>query len=208
MFKLHSVLRNADPDNTGGGAGPVAAPNQPAAPVVDVQAQINAALTKQQAEFAEQLKAATGHADLKALTDANLKAQGKLQELADAKSAEAQLYKTKFETAAIDNALLAASVEAVDPATVKDLLAGKAVVDDNGTVTIDGKPAADAVKALLEAKPFLAKAQGGTGSGAPQNAGDAQKNPWAKDSFNLTEQLRINKENPAKAAQLKAAAGQ
>ncbi|WP_446807964.1 hypothetical protein ACH50O_11655 [Methylomonas sp. 2BW1-5-20] len=175
MFKVRHVLRNDDAGQSGGGApnnAPTTASQSGAgapAPVVDVQAQINAALAQQQADFAAQLEKATGHKDIKSLTDAQLQAQGKLQELADAKAAEANTYKTKFEGAAISNALLAASAEAVDPATVKDLLAGKAKVDDAGNVTIDGKSVADAVKALLEAKPFLAKAQGGTGSGAPQN---------------------------------------
>lgn len=176
MFKTKSVLRNADPDNSGG------APNNPSsssaatgagapAPAVDVQAEVAKALAAQQADFAAQLEQATGHKDVKSLTEAQLKAQGKLQELADAKAAEANTYKTKFEQAAIGNALLAASADAVDPATVKDLLAGKAQVDDAGNVTIDGKPVGDAVKQLLTDKPFLAKAQGGTGSGAPQNGG-------------------------------------
>lgn len=176
MFKVRHVLRNDDAGQSGGGAPtntPTSASQSGAgapAPVVDVQAQINAALAKRDSEHAEELEKATGHKSIKSLTEAQLLAQGKLQELADAKAAEANTYKTKFEGAAISNALLAASSDAVDPATVKDLLAGKAQVDENGTVTIDGKSVADAVKALLEAKPFLAKAQGGTGSGAPQNA--------------------------------------
>lgn len=206
MFKPKHALRDPEPGQSGEGA-PTNPPKTATAPVVDVQAQINAALATQKAEFAEQLKAATGHADLKTLTDANLKAQGKLQELADAKAAEAQTYKAKFEQLSVNNALLTAATGAVDPATVVDLLAGKAQVDESGNVTIDGKPAADAVKALLEAKPFLAKAEGGTGSGAPATAAPAVKNPWLKESFNLTEQIRISKENPTLAAQLKAAAG-
>tara|TARA_R110000796_G_scaffold117736_1_gene230774 strand:- start:16279 stop:17148 length:870 start_codon:yes stop_codon:yes gene_type:complete len=37
--------------------------------------------------------------------------------------------------------------------------------------------------------------------------GGGGKNPWSKDSFNLTEQGRLMRENPARAKQLKAAAG-
>lgn len=204
MFKLKHLLREGEP----GQSGDVGAQTtQTQAPAVDVQAQIAAALAKQQADFAEQLKAATGHSDLKALADDNLKKQGKLQELADAKAAEAQSYKAKYETTLIDSALLAASLDAVDPATVKDLLAAKAKVDEAGNVAIDGQPVADAVKKLLTDKPFLAKAQGGTGSGAPQNTTAAQKNPWSKESWNLTEQVALQKSNPTLAATLKAAAG-
>jgi len=113
----------------------------------------------------------------------------------------------KYEKMAVAHALLAAATEAVDPATIKELLAVRAKVDDNDNVTIDGKPVADAVKALLEERPFLAKAQGDTGSGAPPNAGSAAKNPWSKEHWNLTEQVNLNKTNPTLAAQFKAAAG-
>jgi hypothetical protein len=48
-----------------------------------------------------------------------------------------------------------------------------------------------------------------SGGGAPGSSGAKPKNvnPWAKDTFNLTEQGRVFKENPALAAQLKAEAG-
>jgi len=46
---------------------------------------------------------------------------------------------------------------------------------------------------------------GATGSGAGGRA--AGKNPWSKNSLNLTEQARILRENPAQAARLKAEAG-
>lgn len=50
---------------------------------------------------------------------------------------------------------------------------------------------------------------GGQGSGFKgTGGGGAPKNPWAKTSFNLTEQIALTKENPALAAQLKAQAGQ
>ncbi|MFU8789278.1 MAG: hypothetical protein ACNA7G_09630 [Methylobacter sp.] len=120
----------------------------PAAP--DIQAQINQALKAQQAEFAKQLQD-------KSLTDAQLKAQGKLQELADSKAQEAATYKQQLHNVNITNALLNASGEAIDPATISALLAAKAVCDDSGAVTIDGKPVAEAVKALLTDKPFWLK---------------------------------------------------
>lgn len=42
----------------------------------------------------------------------------------------------------------------------------------------------------------------------PKPSGGAQgNNPWSKESFNLTEQAKMLKENPAEAAKLKAAAG-
>lgn len=168
------TVQNPDAANAGAATDKTPPATQSAA-TVDVQAQINQALAKQQEQFNTQFKEATGHSDLKAFTEAQLKQQGKLQELADTNKAEAQTYKTKFEQAAVSNALLAAATEAVDPVVVKDLLSSKAVVDNDGNVTIDGRPISDAVKALLTDKPFLAKAQGDTGSGAPQNAGGGKQ---------------------------------
>jgi len=143
------------------------APANPA-PAVDVQAEVQKALAAERAEFKKQLKEATGHESFEALQESRLKEQGKLQELADAKALEAQTFKGKFEQTQIKAALLSASTDALDPATVSDLLAGKAACDDNGNVTIDGKPVAEAVAQLLKDKPFLAKPQGGSGSGSPQ----------------------------------------
>jgi len=160
--------QNANPENPGA-ATDKTQPATPAAGTVDVQAQINEALTKQQEQFNAQFKEATGHPDLKTFTEAQLQQQGKLQELADSRKAGEEKYKSKFEQAAIGIALMAASSEALDPEIIKDLLSGKAVVDDKDNVTIDGKPVAEAVQKLLEDRPYLAKAQGGPGSGAPQN---------------------------------------
>lgn len=74
---------------------------------------------------------------------------------------------------------------------------------ENGDVAL-----AEGVKHLVTAKPHIVKASGARGSGYNPNARGAEvPNPWAKDRFNLTEQLRLAEENPALAAQLKAAAG-
>ena len=73
----------------------------------------------------------------------------------------------------------------------------------------DGSPVGidDTLKPLKESSPHLFKAEqpGGykpNGGGNPPAA-----NPWKKDSFNLTEQGRIFKENPTQAKELAAAAG-
>ncbi|WDU82280.1 hypothetical protein [Caloramator sp. Dgby_cultured_2] len=47
----------------------------------------------------------------------------------------------------------------------------------------------------------------GSGSNPAGGTNSTIKNPWAKETFNLTEQAKILKENPALAEQLKAAAG-
>lgn len=179
-------LSNAEPGQEGAGGATQNTPpatNTPAAPAagapaagtVDVQAQINAALAQREAQYDAQFKEATGYDNLKAFTEAQLQQQGKLKELADMHKAEAQEIKGKYQQTLISNALLTAATAAVDPSDVEVHLSGRAQVDDKGNVTIDGKPVADAVKQLLTDKPYLAKAQGGTGSGAPQNAGGGKQ---------------------------------
>lgn len=47
----------------------------------------------------------------------------------------------------------------------------------------------------------------GSGAAGGNGSGGAEANPFAKETLNLTEQARLNREDPAKAARLKAAAG-
>lgn len=80
---------------------------------------------------------------------------------------------------------------------------------DKFTFDKDGKPIGleDVLKPLKETSPHLFKADPGpdykpNGGGTP-----SFKNPFAKDSFNLTEQGKLFRENPAQAKALAAAAG-
>lgn len=182
-----------------------------AAPAVDVQAQINQAVAdseaKREAALRAELKEITGFSSLAEFKEAQLAEQGKTQELLDSKSSELTAVKKRFHNSQINSALLTASAAAIDPGTVVDLLHAKSVCDDDGNVTVNGKTPEQAVKELLDAKPFLAKANGSTGSGA-QTQTDAVEvdNPWSTKTWNLTEQMRIKKQNPSLAEQLKAAA--
>lgn len=134
------------------------------------------------AEFNAKLKELTGADSFEALK-ANqdlarqeaLKAQGKFEEAAKAAEARTADLQRRFEATAIGHALETAAHAggAVDGDTVADLLRHRAKVADDGTVTIDGKPPAQAVADLLKAKPFLAKASGSEGSGTPASAGKA-----------------------------------
>jgi hypothetical protein len=188
MFKRKFVLRNAA-GNDGGASGSTQTPQtQTAASTVDVQAEVQKALAAERAAFQKQLKDATGHDSLDALKESQLKEQGKLQELAEAKTKESEGWRTRFEQTQIKAALLAASTQALDPVTVSDLLTGKAKCDEHGNVTIDGKPVADAVAQLLKDKPFLAKPEGGTGSGAPQQT---QKPAKTEEAAPLSPQQRL-----------------
>ena len=117
-------------------------------------------------------------------------------------------------------ALEIASANTVKEYALKDKLKEAGVVDadyiiykqgglDKFTFDKDGKPVGidDIVKPLKESAPHLFKADPGAiynpaGGGTPP-----AKNPFAKDSFNLTEQGKLLKENPAQAQVWAAAAG-
>ena len=117
-------------------------------------------------------------------------------------------------------ALEMASANTVKEYALKDKLKEAGVIDadyiiykqgglDKFTFDKDGKPIGidDIVKPLKESAPHLFKAVPGpdykpAGGGTP-----LAKNPFAKDSFNLTEQGKLLKENPAQAQVLAAAAG-
>lgn len=80
---------------------------------------------------------------------------------------------------------------------------------DKFTFDNEGNPVGidDVVKPLKESSPHLFKAEPGAdykpaGGGTPPS-----KNPFAKDSFNLTEQGKLLRENPAQAKALASAAG-
>ncbi|MDX5298180.1 MAG: hypothetical protein LPK85_04425 [Gammaproteobacteria bacterium] len=75
--------------------------------------------------------------------------------------------------------------------------------------TEDGKllPLDEGAALVATRRPHLCKSSGVGGSGyRGEGSGDATPNPWAKSTFNLTEQIRLNAENPQLAATLKTAA--
>lgn len=152
---------------------------------VDKGPEIQTALNQQQADWAAQFELETGHKDAKSLMDAHQQALSESQ-------AQANGFKVKYETLKIESEILAASSDAISPVFVKDLLASKAVCDENGIITIDGKPAADAIKKLLDENPFLAKAQGGTGSGAPTNP-NSPIGEKSREEFNRLSPTERNK---------------
>lgn len=79
-------------------------------------------------------------------------------------------------------------------------------LDETGNV----KGVKEALEVLAAARPWLkkseAKPQVGSGTNPP-GAGGADVNPWKKETFNLTMQGKITKENPALAARLRQEAG-
>lgn len=80
---------------------------------------------------------------------------------------------------------------------------------DKFTFDKEGNPVGveELLKPFKESSPHLFKVEP-SGGYKPQAGGKPNaSNPWAKDTFNLTEQGRIFKEDPAQARELAAAAG-
>ncbi|WP_342480054.1 phage scaffolding protein [Paenibacillus sp. FSL L8-0340] len=121
---------------------------------------------------------------------------------------EADLKKLKLSTAV----KLALAGEAHDPDIVAGLLdKTKIELDDSGAVKGGLE---DQVKALRESKGFLfvekepettPKPKGWTPPEGKPKGSDSQINPWKKETFNLTDQGRIIRENPDLAKQMQAA---
>jgi len=103
---------------------------------------------------------------------------------------------------AIEKALAAA--KAKNPKAVKALL-------DMEKVKLDGEQLLgldDQLKAIQQSDPYLFGESGKVGSGTnPPGAGNPEANPWKKETWNLTQQGKILREDPAKATRMKAEAG-
>lgn len=80
---------------------------------------------------------------------------------------------------------------------------------DKFTFDKEGTPVGieDVVKPLKESSPHLFKAEPGADYKPASGGTPPAKNPFAKDSFNLTEQGKLLRENPTQAQALAAAAG-
>ena len=133
--------------------------------------------------------------------------------------AERDAYKSRIERLASENEINKAMSEAnVAPhmqKAVRAMFQSQIKVDyegDDAIVTIENLPVVDKIKAWAgtdEGKYFVAApANGGGGSNnGNDKKTDQKENPWSKEGFNLTKQMEIIRDDPARAAQLKAAAG-
>ena len=164
---------------------------------------------------------------LKAKRDELLEANRKLRnELADRQgemsktSARLTQAETTVQKLVVDNGL----TEALTKAKVAPefLEAARALIKSREEIAIgeaEGKPVAlvgeQALGAFVEdwarsdqGRPFIAPAgnSGGGAGGAGAATGGLQDNPWAKDSRNLGEQVRLLKEDPALARRLRSEA--
>ncbi len=131
------------------------------------------------------------------------------------KEGEGLLWKSKYFDRELDLGLTTALDEInVKPELRKAamaLLRTTAEIDDDGKISLGDKPLSEAIKEWAksdEGKAFIANGNSGggaNGSGKGNQGGDT--NPWAKGTWNLTEQGKIYKADPNRARELAKAAG-
>lgn len=164
--------------------------------VAEAKKKLEADLTARDTQLEELKKAAGTSEELKAQIEELQKANREAAEHWQAKVAQMQL------DFAIEKALTAA--KAKNTKAVKALL-------DMEKVKLDGEQLLgleDQLKAIKESDPYLFGESGKVGSGTnPPGAGNSEVNPWKPETFNLTLQGQILKEDPAKATRMKAEAG-
>ena len=96
----------------------------------------------------------------------------------------------------------------LDKAQDVDIVSGlfdkeKLILGEDGKVTgLD-----EQLKALEKGKPFLFKAKNPPKYDPAGGSGNPEKNPFAKETFNLTEQGKMLRDNPEQARAMAAAAG-
>ena len=130
------------------------------------------------------------------------------------KEGEALLWKSKYFDRELDLGLTRAvdeiNVKPELPKAAMALLRADADIDEDGKITLGDKPIADAIKEWAKSedgKAFILNGSAGGGANGGGNGNKGDKNPWAKESFNLTEQGRIYKTNKAQAIEMAAAHG-
>lgn len=101
--------------------------------------------------------------------------------------------------------LQSAELGVIDPDAAYALMAREGVeVDDKGVV----QGVKGALAELLKAKPYLKKdASPAIGAGTKPGAQSGEANPWKNETYNLTRQAILLRDNPALAARFKAEAG-
>lgn len=158
------------------------------------------------AELDKQIKARDKQLDELKKNAGNKEAlEQQIAELKEANKKAAAEYDQKIKDTKLDAAIkIAVGSTAQDVDIVAGLIdRSKLILGDDGKVTgLD-----EQVKALQTNKAFLFKPASGGNPYQPNGGSDPVKNPFAKETFNLTEQGKLLRENPEQARALAAAAG-
>ena len=157
-------------------------------------------LKKQLEDRDKQLK------DLEGKAAGNEELKAALQEAQEANKTAAEEWEAKTAKMQLDFAVerALAKAKARNPKAVKALL-------DMEVVKLDGEQVLgleEQLKKLKESDAYLFGETGKVGSGtSPPGAGNPEVNPWKPETFNLTLQGKILRDDPAKATRMKAEAG-
>ena len=164
--------------------------------VAEAKKKLEADLTARDTQLEELKKAAGTSEELKKQIETLQAENKKAGEEWQAKMAQMQL------NFAIEKALAAA--KAKNAKAVKALLdMEKVKLDGDQLLGID-----EQLKALQQSDQYLFGDSGKVGGGTnPPGVGNPEVNPWKPETFNLTLQGKILREDPAKAARMKAEAG-
>ena len=164
--------------------------------VAEAKKKLEADLQARDAQL-EQLKQAAGNSE-------ELKKQIEALQAENKKATEE--WQTKMSQMKLDFAIekALAAAKAKNPKAVKALLdMDKVKMDGDQLLGID-----EQLKALQQSDPYLFGDSGKVGGGTnPPGAGNPEVNPWKPETFNLTLQGQILREDPAKATRMKAEAG-
>lgn len=163
--------------------------------------EVNEEKNSLKASFADRDKQLDG---LKKSAGDNDALKQQIKELQEKNKAAAAEYDAKMKELRMNTAIqIAVSKDAQDADIVAGLIdKSKIILGEDGKIT----GLEEQVKALKESKGFLFK-QDQPGGYAPKGGGNPQRNPFAKDTFNMTEQGKLLRENPEQARALAAAAG-
>ena len=163
--------------------------------VAEAKKKLEADIQERDAQL-EQLKQAAGNSE-------ELKAQ--IEQLQAENQKAAEEWQAKMAQMQLDFAI----EKALTTAKAKNIKAVKALLDLE-KVKLDGEQLLgldDQLKAIQQSDPYLFGDSGKVGSGTnPPGAGNAEVNPWKKETWNLTQQGQILREDPAKATRMKAEA--
>ena len=162
------------------------------------------------AEAASQ-KELEGYVAKEQLDTANAENKTLKQSVADRDKQLEELRKSKKHADELKELRLTNAIKLAVAGKVHDEDMAAALFDRSKLVLAeDGKVAGleEQLKSIREAKGFLFKAAGpGQGYDPAGGGSGGTANPFAKDTFNLTEQGKMLRENPAQARELAAAAG-
>jgi len=213
MFREKHQLYDDNPESASSSGGDTEATDNTTEPEstvttsdIDIAAIEAAAFKKAEAKFKKDFEAKQDKAK-KDAEKQRLHEQGEFKTLLEQVQAENNQLKAEKAKAIIKNEIMRHSGDIAEQH--KEVLTRnfefQAVYED-GEVKIDGLTVeAYTAKFLKEHKDYK-KPVASVGSGAAGQAAIPVDNPFSKETFNLTKQITLIKENPTLAAQLKAAA--